>query len=917
VLAIGGLGSLSLYRKIATFQPLGFAPESARASAGSTASPESGVGIAVERASASGPLRAGDRLILLNGIELHDVASFRHLVARQAKSTLLVQRDGALLAVEYERPALRIDFSYLALAFGGIAYLLVGFYTLVRRPHPESWLFFAWCSASAILGIFSPGLTGQPDRLEQLLYAIEQFARLLLPPLTVHLFLVFPATGPTRSPAMRFAVAFLYLPAAFLAAIHFDLLATGGRWFTGNVTREALALLDRIDIVHLACAALAALVLLWLRRHEGDAEERRQRLWVRAGLAAGYLPFFVLYGLPWLLGATPGDWLRTAAVLPLTCVPLAFAYAILRHRLWDLGWIVRDASVYTLTLLLGALGFSLANLAIGRGVPAELGLVRNLLTFLAGVSIAATLAPTRRTLAVAFERLHYRHVFGKRRALVDFGHELLHERDLDALCAALIDRVQEGLEVERANLYVMQGSSLFLVRPHADLPSQVGPETLPEHLWSATVTPIPTPGFLGSHGAWERFFLAGYRYAFPLTVRQVRVGLLLAGYRPDAQPLSSEDTEIARGLLDRAALAIENAQLVDQLHRQLDETVRLREFNEGVIESSPAGIAVLDAEHRVVSANLAFAAIVGRERRALPGVALADLLPIDPLPDAGAGLVDVSYCTLSDGRERYLQLGVSALGAGTPGAVVLVAQDATERVSIEAQLREKDRLATLGALAAGVAHEVNTPITGISSYAQMLLAETAESDPRYELLQKVERQTFRASRIVNSLLDFARDRGAETRPLELPALLAECCELLRERLAQRSARLEWRAPETSFSVLGNDGQLQQVFTNLILNAAEAVAGRPDGYVRVSARVEREHALVTVEDNGRGMSAAVLERIFQPFFSTRVAQGGTGLGLSVTRNIVRQHGGQIHVDSEPGRGARFVVELPLVGKSRAA
>jgi two-component system, NtrC family, sensor kinase len=118
-------------------------------------------------------------------------------------------------------------------------------------------------------------------------------------------------------------------------------------------------------------------------------------------------------------------------------------------------------------------------------------------------------------------------------------------------------------------------------------------------------------------------------------------------------------------------------------------------------------------------------------------------------------------------------------------------------------------------------------------------------------------------------------------------------------------------------VLGNDGQLQQVFTNLILNAAEAVAGRADGYARVSARVEGERALVTVEDNGKGMSAAVLEKIFQPFFSTRVAQGGTGLGLSVTRNIVRQHGGKIGVDSEPGRGARFVVELPLYGNSRAA
>jgi hypothetical protein len=211
-------------------------------------------------------------------------------------------------------------------------------------------------------------------------------------------------------------------------------------------------------------------------------------------------------------------------------------------------------------------------------------------------------------------------------------------------------------------------------------------------------------------------------------------------------------------------------------------------------------------------------------------------------------------------------------------------------------------------LAAGVAHEVNTPITGISSYAQMLLAETSAEDPRYELLKKVERQTFRAARIVNSLLEFARDRQGERRPVGLGALVAECTELLRERLAERRIRLEWERPAAEVVVSGSDGELQQVVTNLMLNAVEAMTER-GGTLRLEVAADGERARVVVEDDGPGIPPALLEKIFQPFFSTKLAQGGTGLGLSISFNIVRRHGGQLRVDNRPGSGCRFVVELP--------
>ncbi len=277
------------------------------------------------------------------------------------------------------------------------------------------------------------------------------------------------------------------------------------------------------------------------------------------------------------------------------------------------------------------------------------------------------------------------------------------------------------------------------------------------------------------------------------------------------------------------------------------------------------------------------------------------------------------------GRERHLQISLArydgelAGDGGLPGRPlhVLVVHDVSERVAMENALKEQDRLAALGMLAAGVAHEVNTPITGISSYAQMLLSDTPEGHPHHELLKKVERQTFRAARIVNNLLEFARDRQKEQRPVALAPLLAECVDLLGERLEKKRIELVWDLPAESVVVMGCDGELQQVFTNLIVNAFDAMSGQPGCTrggrltIRVEADPEGEPAMarVHIQDTGPGIPPEKLEAIFQPFYSTKLNRGGTGLGLSISSEIVRRHGGRLAAESRPGEGARFLVELP--------
>jgi two-component system NtrC family sensor kinase len=996
------LGALSVRRKVAAFQPLGFVAERAGGlvRVGRVDHPASGV-------------RTGDEVLLVDGGEVGGEDALAQRLRQRPSSELAVLRGGQVQRVLYQRPPLSPDVPYLILVVIGAAYLLIGFYTLSRQRSRESFLFCLWCLVYALLYLASP--TPPLDGEYRLIYFADQLARCLLPALTVHLFLIFPGAAdpaPRPSAARRRSIAFLYLPGAVLLTLQLDLMLWNGRLlFGGHPTVARLRALDKLDLWHLVTFSLAAVaVLIWRMLREQGWERRRQLHWMIFGLAGGYLPFLVFYLVPFVLGFRPPDLLAVIAVLPLALVPLTFAYAILRYKLWDIEVIARDIISATLTLLLGVLGFSLVNLAITRGISAELPLARNLLSFAAGLGIAGMLVPTRRSLSAALERLQYRSTFGKRRALLGLGRDLLHERDLGRLCGALLDRLASGMDLERLGLYLAQGDRLVAIdalelsgrEPGASgaaaaagatgtgtgtgwsgtgraAGSAAGWRRSPPAAGAAALalpasrsaraayrrtlaTPPPVfPAAAIEPAIWrenahrlagtelpagppspvQQLFIAGYRYAFPLNVRGRAIGLVLTGFKRDQTPLNSEDLDLIRHLLNQAALAIENAQLLGQLHLQLQEVQRLQSYSDSIFESSPAGIAVLDSQRCLVSANPAFAALVGHDRRQLMGLPIAEVLPVAPLPAPGEGPIEVSYVEPAAAagqedtgapagagpRERFLQLSLAELAPGRGDAQqeplhVLVVYDVSERVAMERALKEKDRLAALGMLAAGVAHEVNTPITGISSYAQLLLSDTAENDPRYSLLKKVERQTFRAARIVNNLLEFARERQRERHPVAVLPLLRECVELLDDRLARGPIELAWElAPGAeSLQVLGSDGELQQVFTNLLANALDAMggsSGKSRGRLRIAVAAPDGQVTVSVEDSGPGIPPEQLATVFQPFFSTKLHRGGTGLGLTISQEIVLRHGGRLGVESTPGRGACFTVELPRHSASAAA
>ncbi len=242
-------------------------------------------------------------------------------------------------------------------------------------------------------------------------------------------------------------------------------------------------------------------------------------------------------------------------------------------------------------------------------------------------------------------------------------------------------------------------------------------------------------------------------------------------------------------------------------------------------------------------------------------------------------------------------------------ASVVSARDMTEERRVAEQLRQSEKLVALGELVAGVAHEVNNPLTGISAFAQLLQEERLTPD-QLEAAQMIKREADRAVAVIRDLLTFARKTGPRSVSIDMNALIEQTMRLSTYGL--RTAGIEMRqdlAPSLP-RVRGDDRQLQQVLLNLVVNAEHAVANCPRRIVTLRTSAAAGRVVVEVSDTGQGISADIQKRIFEPFFTTKPEGAGTGLGLSVSFGIVQTHGGMLTVHSAPGAGATFRLTLPI-------
>jgi hypothetical protein len=271
----------------------------------------------------------------------------------------------------------------------------------------------------------------------------------------------------------------------------------------------------------------------------------------------------------------------------------------------------------------------------------------------------------------------------------------------------------------------------------------------------------------------------------------------------------------------------------------------------------------------------------------------------------------------SQGKSLILNVAVAPLRSvsNQQTGAIIVLENVSSRVKLEETLQQSEKLSSIGLLAAGVAHEVNTPLTGVSSYTQMLMAMIPETDPKHALLQKMQRQTDRASNIVGNLLNFSRTgNSADFTEIDISKLLNDTLQLLEPQLRKSNIEIVKEYAESLPQIYGNGGKLQQVLTNLILNARDAMYGGGTITLKTLAG-DADEVVIEVSDTGEGIAPENLTKIFDPFFTTKGVGNGTGLGLAVSYGIVQEHAGSIEAKSENGDGATFRMVFPAIHANR--
>ncbi len=844
----------------------------------------------------SGAARAGlawgDTILTVDGHTPPTYPQFERLLYAKRVVVLEVEQRGLRREVVYYTPVPSIDVRYLAVAFAAMFTLLVATVVFIGQPSNHAGRFLALAQALFVAVVVPAPLPPTPSA--QLLLLARDLGRLALPPLLVVFFATFPRG--VAGPAFRLAA---FVPSALVGAGRVALAAGWLPPVVGNVLLPESLDVVTVALVMVGIGAAAALGVRSYLGSRDDPTRRRQVEWVALGAAAGFTPYLVLSLIPQLAGAEL-EVLSWLSLLPLALVPLGVASSLLEFRLWDLEDITRQVLATGLAVLLGSLSFALLAYALTE-LGFRLGNLRNLVAVAGGVLLAALTVPVRRRLILLLERFQYRERLAARRALTTFAEEAVSHRDPGELLARLRQLVGDALGVDQVVTYLeVQG------RLQPEPPDPRFPPLTAEEVQGPFPTAAERP--LHDNGLWHRFLLS----------RDERlVGLLYCGRRRGQLPLGHGERRLVSALVAQAALALQNTLLLRDLRLQLEEHRLLEDYLERVFQSSAAALLICDARGRVLRCNRKATSLLGRAENVTVGRELAELLELPAewrtvLPETASG-VPVRFLLGEAWRSGLVSIAALETEPGNFDGRIVALDDISEQLSLEQRLAQQERFAALGRLAAGLAHEVNTPVTGIASYAQLLRDLTPPDDPREPLVVKLEEQAFRVSRIVTNLMELARPAGFERRRCDLAAIVAAEVAKLAPEAARQGVRLASRADGPAH-LDGNEVQLELVTHNLLRNALQAT---PRGGL-VEAAVRRADGAVrlTVTDTGEGVPEELRERMFEPFVTTRQGRGGTGLGLAITRDIVRAHRGTITVRAREGGGTVVEVVLPEGGEIHA-
>ncbi len=855
--------------------------------------------------------------------------------------------------------------SIIFLSVVGLVWLGIGVFVLFKQGSRSPFVlhFATVCLAAFVFHVYKP--IGLGEDLDLAISLLDDFAFAFFVPLFLHFCLRYPVRSEVFDES-RWKTYALYVPATFISLGIFTLsliyyFAQKADFVAGlaNFTDRfnLFGIFYQANFYHFVVGiSLGASILLWRFLKNKHQPLVRQRIkWAMWGTLAAVVPILT-FQIAKRFFYLPEDSLTVAlTTLPLALIPLSFGHSVVRYRLMDVDIVVRRALVYAMTtlaiaMMIGTVALGLVFLAVGSNLSKTEITLRALIAVIAMAGIVLLSEPLKKFLQERADRFFYGERYDLRNGLLDFGRTISATTALEPLLNALTERLQQVLDVEKVAVFIESenspegykiAKSVGITENYKipnDFRQMIRRKSAEKGIVRADELELleaedDQENYNGNGNGNGKVFGLNKRkivrqelhYFVPCVVRGKMVAVVGLGRASDGSLLSSEDLEILQTVSGYVAVAVENSLLYQEQETRAEELALLKEFNESIVESVNVGLIAVDEEGRITRCNSTFEAMMDLSREQTIGKLVEDVFDEsfalnleNILGKSRWHLTEIRnayklFTTNAQGKALIINVAVAPLRSATndqTGAIIVL-ENVTSRIKLEETLQQSEKLSSIGLLAAGVAHEVNTPLTGVSSYTQMLLGMIPETDPKHALLKKVQKQTDRASNIVGNLLNFSRTGNAtEFHEIEVNKLLEDTLQLLEPQMRKSRVEIIKNYSAIPPKVLGNAGKLQQVLTNLIINARDAMLG--GGTITLTTEFgDEDEIIIKVSDTGSGIEPENLNKIYDPFFTTKDVGSGTGLGLAVSYGIVQEHAGTIETISEVGFGTTFRLVFPPV------
>jgi len=856
-------------------------------------------------------IKAGDTLLAVNKYSIASKIDLLRAIENHNYCRYEIERQGILKNVGVDITTAYTPLSYYILVCVGIIFVLLSVGVLnidlkSQSPLPRHPVFFLLTLSFSGFLIFSP--TGDYHLFDFLYLVADTACFLFFPAFLFHYAFHYPVRlirG--RTQRARFFPVLIYIPPATILTLNAYFILANLASPIPEILVTAINYFRRVSLSYfLAYFALAYGVLLYSNLRLILYRKQRKYILPLAGLSLGVVTLFLFAGQPLLTVPRAGP-LTNAGLLLLISLPLSLVYLLTHRRFSDIENIIRK------TLSISSIFVFIFGIYLFLGLNIEQNKLLGIFWSIAAILMAGFLfKPIEGTIQKYFEKIFYRETFNFKRKLKAMEHSISAQRDLQSLARNFLDIIARGFQLQASALIVHHQQNIYFSLPERNrfFLSSI----FQNHLLSRDhVVFLSAQEFEKMFPSDFQLFKDFHFYQFlPLRTSDSLIGMVALGRKHDNTYLSVEDWDLLLSIASPLSLAVENAFLYSQLESQLNELHLLKEFNENVIENINLGIVVLSSQNtvrtwnRFMENNFKISRQDALNKRA---ETLFDPQLWHQLQNLAADTTTLPNVNFAIGDLALIyDVYFSPLRniSGRVSGKIIVFEDVTEKTSIQRQLVQSEKMASLGLLAAGVAHEINTPLTGISSYCQFILGNPGDRE-NSELIAKIQDQAMRVNKIVRTLLDFSRQKGERPSEVNIAHIIEESLSLVEHQIKKKDIdlRLNLKSGQTIF---GFPTRLQQLFINLILNALDAIAD--SGWISISAEVRDEEIVIRIKDNGRGIDESVRHKIFDPFFTTKDIGKGTGLGLSIVYNIVKEHFGDIEVNSKVGKGSTFYLHFPL-------